>query len=187
MTLLLLLSIGLVAVRGSDVRCQTAGGACQDDRLACSGRYQSGMCSGAASRRCCLRSAVTASTALDCSDFGHTVHHARGTAYYPDSSALEGGFVDMHGVTLRTLQQFLAGTASYVSVAMDNRAGIAYGTPLCIPEINRKYNRVVLFKVVDTGGAFFGRGYARIDICVQDHAHSLDSTINGQITLVFKP
>nr|KAG5699017.1 hypothetical protein BaRGS_025411 [Batillaria attramentaria] len=69
---------------------------------------------------------------------------------------------------------------------MDNRAGIAYGTPLCIPELNRKYNRVICFEVVDTGGAFYGKGYSRIDVCVRNAAASYDSTINGPLTLVFK-
>ncbi len=40
-----------------------------------------------------------------------------GTGYYPSSSALEGGFNDRRGAPLRTLQQYLAGNADYVSVA----------------------------------------------------------------------
>ena len=44
-------------------------------------------------------------------------------------------------------QDFLEGKASYVSVAMDDRAGIRYGTDLCIPEVNHRYHRVVVFKV----------------------------------------
>lgn len=132
---------------------------------------------------------------LDCAGFSNC-HHARGTGYYPDSSALEGGFVDMRGAALHTLQvsyytfthsvsvsssllascskynifcslaknrhlilitttkhlsyflkDYLEGKASYVSVAMDNRAGIAYGTRLCIREMNHKYNRVIPFAV----------------------------------------
>ena len=45
------------------------------------------------------------------------------------------------------LQDYLAGRAPFVSTAMDNRAGIAYGSAICIPELNRKYGRVILFKV----------------------------------------
>ncbi|KAK3085425.1 hypothetical protein FSP39_003096 [Pinctada imbricata] len=68
---------------------------------------------------------------------------------------------------------------------MDNRAGIAYGTRICIPELNRKYHKVINFRVVDTGSAFYGKGHSRIDICVRNQAASYDSTINGHLTLVF--
>ncbi|ESO90943.1 hypothetical protein LOTGIDRAFT_163450 [Lottia gigantea] len=120
---------------------------------------------------------------LDCSG-GHR-YSARGTAYYPANNALEGGFVDMRGHNLRTLQDYLDGKASYVSVAMDNRAGIPYGTAICIPEMNHKHGRNIVFKVVDTGSAFFGKGHSRIDICVRSQSLSYDSTINNHLTLVF--
>jgi hypothetical protein len=42
--------------------------------------------------------------AIDCHDFGTHRHHARGTAYYPDNSPIEGGFVDMQDTPLHTLQ-----------------------------------------------------------------------------------
>src|ERR1700754_2637474 len=62
---------------------------------------------------------------------------AKGTAYYPDSSAMQGGFVDRKGAKLRTLQQFLDGKAEYVSVAMDSNA-FPYGQRLRIKELNAK-------------------------------------------------
>lgn len=105
---------------------------------------------------------------------------ARGTGYYPSSSAMEGGFVDRRGARLRTLQQYLAGSAEYVSVAMDSNA-FAYGTKLRIRELEEKYNRVIEFRVVDTSGAFRGKGRSRIDICTANRAASLDSTINGTL------
>jgi 3D (Asp-Asp-Asp) domain-containing protein len=105
---------------------------------------------------------------------------SRGTGYYPDSSALEGGFVDRRGVRLRTLQQFLAGQATYVSVAMDVNA-FKYGQRLRIRELEQKYGRSIVFRVVDTGGAFRGRGRSRIDICTANRSASLDSTINGTL------
>jgi 3D (Asp-Asp-Asp) domain-containing protein len=105
---------------------------------------------------------------------------ARGTGYYPDSSALEGGFVDRQGKKLRTLQQFLAGTADYVAVAMDSKA-FKYGTRLRIHELDSKYGRSLVFRVVDTGGAFTGKGRTRIDICTASESASLDPTINGQL------
>ena len=103
---------------------------------------------------------------------------SRGTGYYPSSSALEGGFVDRRGAKLRTLQQFLAGTADYVSVAMDSNA-FSYGQHLRIKELETKYGRAINFRVVDTGGAFKNKGRSRIDICVANKSASVDATING--------
>lgn len=105
---------------------------------------------------------------------------SRGTGYYPDSSALEGGFVDRKGAPLRTLQQFLAGSATYVSVAMDVNA-FKYGQRLRIRELDAKYNKSIVFRVVDTGGAFKNKGRSRIDICTKNRAASLDATINGTL------
>lgn len=105
---------------------------------------------------------------------------ARGTGYYPDSSALEGGFVDRRGVRLRTLQQFLSGEATYVSVAMDATA-FPYGQRLRIHELEAKYGRAIPFRVVDTGGAFRGKGRSRIDVCTASRSASLDPTINGAL------
>lgn len=103
-----------------------------------------------------------------------------GTGYYPDSSALEGGFVDRRGTKLHTLQDFLAGNADYVSVAMDTHA-FTYGQKLRIREIEVKYNKVIEFRVVDTGGAFTGKGRSRMDICVANKTASYDATINGSL------
>lgn len=105
---------------------------------------------------------------------------ARGTAYYPANNALEGGFTDRRGVRLKTLQQFLAGSASYVSVAMDANA-FRYGQRLRIRELDAKYGKPIVFRVVDTGGAFRGKGRSRIDVCVGSRAASYDPTINGTL------
>lgn len=105
-----------------------------------------------------------------------------GSGYYPDSSAMEGGYVDRRGAKLRTLQQFLAGSAEYVSVAMDSTA-FAYGQKLRIRELEQKYGRTIEFRVVDTGGAFRGKGRTKIDICVANRSASYDATLNGMLTL----
>ena len=102
---------------------------------------------------------------------------SRATAYYPNASQLEGGFKDRVGKPLKTLQQFLNGDAAYVSVAMDS-AAFKYGTRLRITELEAKYGRSIVFRVVDTGGAFRGRGRARIDICVANRSASFDSSVN---------
>ncbi|KAJ8302650.1 hypothetical protein KUTeg_019046 [Tegillarca granosa] len=118
-------------------------------------------------------------------DVGSHYYNSVGTAYYPSNDPIEGGFVDMRGAPLKTLQDFLEGKASYVSVAMDNHAGIAYGTHICIPQLNKKYQKVIDFRVVDTGSAFMGKYFSRIDICVRTRHDSFDDTINNQLTLVF--
>ena len=105
---------------------------------------------------------------------------ARATGYYPSASQLEGGFNDRIGRKLHTLQQHLAGSADYVSVAMDSSA-FKYGTRLRIRELDAKYGRSLVFRVVDTGGAFRGKGRSRIDICVANRSASVESTINGTL------
>ena len=92
-------------------------------------------------------------------------------------------FVDRRDQPLRTLQDFLSGKANYVSVAMDSKA-FPYGTKLRIPELEAKYGKQIEFRVVDTGGAFVGKGTSRIDICTANKRASLDSVINGPLTLV---
>jgi 3D (Asp-Asp-Asp) domain-containing protein len=95
---------------------------------------------------------------------------------------MEGGFVDRKGVKLNTLQQFLDGKASYVSVAMDTKA-FPYGQRLRINELNTKYKKEIIFRVVDTGGAFTGKGTSRIDICTANSKAAGDSTINGKLNI----
>jgi hypothetical protein len=113
------------------------------------------------------------------------IHKAKGSGYYPFDSKMEGGFTDRRGKKLNTLQAFLDGKADYVSAAMDKHLPIKYGTKVKIPELDKKYNRQIEFRVVDTGDAFNHKGYSRIDICTRDRDASLDPTINGELTLEF--
>ncbi len=62
---------------------------------------------------------------------------------------------------------------------------VPYGTKLRIPELDAKYGRNIDFRVVDTGGAFTGKGHGRIDVCVDNQSAANDSTINGLLTLHF--
>lgn len=112
-----------------------------------------------------------------------THYKAKARAYYPDDSPIEGGFKDRRGNPLFTLQQFLKGKAPYVAVSMDPRA-FPYGTHIMIPELEKHYGQPIVFRVVDTGGAFFGKGTSRIDICVQSKSDLYHPLINGIITLV---
>ncbi|MCA2959376.1 MAG: hypothetical protein IOD12_03930 [Silvanigrellales bacterium] len=116
---------------------------------------------------------------------GSKIFKSKSTGYFPDSSPLQGGYVDRRSKPLQTLQQYLRGKGSYVSVAMDNENGIPYGTKLRILELERKYGRVIEFRVVDTGGAFYGKGMSRIDICTESENHAYDPAVNKTLTLVF--
>lgn len=114
------------------------------------------------------------------------------TAYYPDDSALEGGFKDRYGKKLNTLQDFLAGKVPYVSLAMDYKGEMSkyMKTFFCIPqldksyademtpEVRKKYQGHILFKVVDTGGAFVYKKWKKMDICVKDKKASYDERVN---------
>lgn len=99
------------------------------------------------------------------------------TGYYPDPSPEEGGFVDTRDKPLCTLEEHVAGHADFVSVAMDAKL-FPYGTQLCIPSFNRRYGKQLVFRVVDTGSAFTGKGFARMDICTTDKTASESDFIN---------
>lgn len=113
---------------------------------------------------------------------------ADGTGYYPANNAMEGGFVDKQGRPLCTLQDFLEGKSDYVSIALDKNlyknGSIEYGDTFRIPELEAKYGRQIVFKAVDTGGAFTNKGFGRVDICTRSEAHSLEPTLNGRLSLI---
>lgn len=114
---------------------------------------------------------------------GGRVYRTRGTAYYPHHSKLQGGYVDRRGKKLLTLQDFLDGKAKYAAVAMDKNV-LPYGTHLCIPHLNEKYGTSISFRVVDTGGAFQGRGTQRMDICTRSKKHTVDPAINRSFEFI---
>lgn len=102
------------------------------------------------------------------------------TGYFPDSSEMEGGFVDRAGKPLRTLQNYVRGKDKYVSVAMDHEDDrFPYGTLLRIPEIEEHYGKCIIFKVVDTGGRFVGKGEKKIDICNESEEDTYSRLTNG--------
>ena len=113
--------------------------------------------------------------------FGTTTSSiAQGSGFFPDASKGEGGFKDRFENPLHTLQDFQASKAPFVSVAMDKDNGPPFGTRLSIDEFPG-----VVFRVVDTGDAFVGKGLTRIDICTADKKASLDPKINGPLHLRF--
>jgi hypothetical protein len=102
------------------------------------------------------------------------------TGYFPEDSAMEGGFRDRVGRPLRSLQDYLKGKARYVSVAMDHTdKRLPYGTVLRIPALELEFHRCIEFRVVDTGGRFVGKGTKKVDICNDNREHSLAGYTNG--------
>lgn len=111
-------------------------------------------------------------------------HTAKSSGYFPHNDSMEGGHFDRKGKPLRTLQDYLAGKADYVSVAMDSNAA-PYGTRIRIPELEAKYGREIDFRLVDTGRAFKNKGTSKIDICVKTRQQTYEDTINGHLTVQF--
>lgn len=119
---------------------------------------------------------------------GKKMGQAKGTGYYPYNNAMEGGYNDMRGKKLCTLQDYLSGKAPYVSIALDKKlyksGQIKYGDTFRIPELEKKYGKKIIFKAVDTGGAFTNKGFSRVDICTANSKASCDPAVNGNLTLI---
>uniref|UniRef100_A0ABD2X2L8 Uncharacterized protein n=1 Tax=Trichogramma kaykai TaxID=54128 RepID=A0ABD2X2L8_9HYME len=106
------------------------------------------------------------------------------TAYYPDfMSEDESDYLDSRGKKLRTLQEFLDGRASFVTVAMDEVFRLKYGSVVCIPELNEHFGKMIPLQVRDHGPNLIGKGYSRLDICVRSEADSYDTAVNRMVTL----
>lgn len=120
--------------------------------------------------------------------------------YHPKATVIEGGCTDSRTMPLFTLDQFLAGKAPYVSIALDRklygRNRIRYGDEFWILELDDKYrselNRLnrehIVFRAVDTGDGFTDKGFSRLDLCVSTRSyetryHNGGKTI-GRVTLV---
>jgi hypothetical protein len=79
---------------------------------------------------------------------------------------MEGGATDRMGKPLRSLEEYLTGAAEYVSLACDKLGGPpgsdkrfrVYGTKVRIAEVDAMVGKPVVFKLVDTGGHFYGAG-----------------------------
>ncbi|MEQ8222687.1 MAG: M15 family metallopeptidase [Candidatus Eremiobacterota bacterium] len=122
---------------------------------------------------------------------GKVMGTAKGTGYYPHNSKMEGGYLDKKGNKLTTLQDVLDGKAKSAAIALDKnlyKSGqVKYGDSFTIPEMDKKYGRHIDFRAVDTGGAFTGKGFSRVDICTGSKKDSLDPTVNGKLTLIKNP
>ncbi|GEM_PF-3111758 len=116
------------------------------------------------------------------------VGNPKATGYYPSEDPVQGGYVDMHDKPLCTLQDHVAGKVSYVSLAFDrglyDSGAISYGNVFSIPELDEKYGKHLIFKSVDTGSAFAGKKFTRIDICCKTEQDTFDPSVNQVLTLI---
>ncbi|XP_060531994.1 uncharacterized protein LOC132705425 isoform X3 [Cylas formicarius] len=122
---------------------------------------------------------------IECS--GKTFSNVTLTAYYPDyaDQDKEYGYQDKRGKKLRTLQDYLDDRADYVTLSMDEKLGVPYGTEVCIPELNRHFGHRVRLEVRDSSYDLYGEGYSRADICVRSEIDSYDESVNKVVTLIF--
>ena len=81
----------------------------------------------------------------------------------PAQKAMEGGVQDKKGRPAYTLEQYLAGQAPYVCVAMDRNA-FPYGTLIYCGKFKDTNGNLIPFRVNDTGGLFLNAGLEKIDI-----------------------
>ena len=139
--------------------------------------------------------------------------NVRLTEYYPFQAGLskkqeqiEGGVFDRKGKPLYSLEDYLEGSAPYVSLACDSTAGPpgnapefrTYGTRVWLQELSLRIAEYVdnapdslifiPFQLVDTGGNFFGSnkqikvaGYEPIDVCRRNRP-TPDKSFSGMLT-----
>ena len=120
---------------------------------------------------------------------------------------MEGGVWDMsfdnqnkdpkyraqHDLTNHTIEKYLKNPekAGYVAIALDkslySNKQVKYGDSFRIPELEKKLGKApIIFKAVDTGGHFSGKGFKALDIAVDvgsKYEHDPD-TNSSKLTLV---
>ncbi|MDE2492227.1 MAG: peptidoglycan-binding protein, partial [Elusimicrobia bacterium] len=112
----------------------------------------------------------------------YTPYLARGRA----AARMEGPPVDRRERPICTLERYLTDRCPYVSVAIDRRLGVPYGTPLLIPEISRLVGRTVRFRIVDTGSTRYFTGAHHVDVATDsDQTFGLGAMISSaRFTLI---
>jgi len=113
----------------------------------------------------------------------YVTYYAPGKGQTSTQKKLEGSASDRFGSPVKTLEDYLEGKASYVTVAMDTPLSKPpyKGVNLINPNFVGKNGKLIIFKVLDTGGAFTGKGSAKIDIATRSLsiANGATPTIQG--------
>ncbi|XP_003703177.3 uncharacterized protein LOC100877542 [Megachile rotundata] len=119
---------------------------------------------------------------------GRVYYNVTMAAYYPVfDSDNESDYLDARAKKLRTLQDFLDGRNEFVTVSMDLDSGIPYGTKVCIPELNAKFQRRIPLEVRDR--SHYGDvksklpDFSHVDICVRTEEDTYDHSVNGVVSL----
>ncbi|KAK5645385.1 hypothetical protein RI129_006685 [Pyrocoelia pectoralis] len=130
--------------------------------------------------------APTISTMTKNECIGKVYRNVTLAAYFPANLEDEDdSFRDIKGKRLRSLQDYLDNRSEFVTLAMDEKLGLPYGTNVCIPELNTYFKRYLKFQVRDSGTDLMGMGYKRADIFVRTEVDSYDTVVNSKATLVF--
>lgn len=99
----------------------------------------------------------------------YITYYAPGKGQTAAQKKLEGSASDRFGNPVKTLEDYLEGKSSYVTVAMDTPLSKPpyKGVNLINPNFVDKAGKLIPFRVLDTGGAFIGKGSAKIDIATR--------------------
>ncbi|XP_021356682.1 uncharacterized protein LOC110452446 isoform X2 [Mizuhopecten yessoensis] len=81
----------------------------------------------------------------NCSDWGHRVT-LTGWSYLPSDDT----YYDEHDMPLSSFKNFRERSQQFVSVYIEESIGIGYGRTICIPELNQKLKRLIIFRVANT-------------------------------------
>ncbi|KAG7211019.1 hypothetical protein KM043_016381 [Ampulex compressa] len=123
-------------------------------------------------------------TDLNCT--GTAYHNVSLSAYYPKTeSENEADYLDARQKKIRTLQDFLDGRADFVTASMD-MSGIAYGTKICIHELNHQYRRQVPLQVRDSSPSSNQSrhpDFSHVEIAVRTEEDTYDKSVNKDVTL----
>ncbi|CAK9812962.1 hypothetical protein ANTPLA_LOCUS7612 [Anthophora plagiata] len=125
-------------------------------------------------------------TDLSCS--GRVYYNVTLAAYYPNFDSDDvSDYLDVKMKKLRTLQDFLDGRGEFVTVSMDLDGGIPYGTKLCIPDLNEKFQRQIPLQARDRSHyddvETKSPDFSHVDICVRTEEDTYDNSVNGIVTL----
>ncbi|XP_014241392.1 uncharacterized protein LOC106662097 [Cimex lectularius] len=91
--------------------------------------------------------------------------------------------IDMHNHMLSSLQDFLYKDFKYVTLAVDHKLHLPYGTKVCIPAMNHHYLKFINFEIRDTSEELDSRGYEQFNVFVSSKKDTYDKVMNRDVGL----